>query len=147
MVGDPLVARLKRNNPTVDLRGYPVQYPADGFGKINSNPKATPPTAAEIAEHSAIGPNDIVSRIQSQIKECPGEKFALVGYSQGGLVVMRAASLLKAKPELAANIVAVVLYGAGDGTSVALPQSLVLANCARGDMVSFSRSYIPELDF
>ena len=147
MVGDPLIARMKRDYPNVDLRGYPVQYPADGFGLANLFPKAgapkgdapqpKAPSAAEIAAHSAIGPKDIVSRIESQTKECPGTKFALVGYSQGGMVVMRAATTLKSLPELSKNVIAVVLYGAGDGKSVALPPSLVLANCARGDMVSF----------
>jgi pimeloyl-ACP methyl ester carboxylesterase len=143
---------MKRDYPTVDLHGYPVQYPADGFGLTNlfpkagapkadapkaAAPKAQAPSAAEIAAHSAIGPKDIVSRIESQTKACPGTKFALVGYSQGGMVVMRAATTLKSLPEVSKNVVAVVLYGAGDGTSVALPPSLVLANCARGDMVSF----------
>jgi len=144
MVGDPLIARMKRDYPKVDLRGYPVQYPADGFGLTNLFPKAgapkgdvpqpKAPSPAEIAAHSAIGPNDIVSRIESQTKECPGTKFALVGYSQGGMVVIRAATTLKSKPELSQNVIAVVLYGAGDGKPVALSQSIVLANCARGDM-------------
>jgi pimeloyl-ACP methyl ester carboxylesterase len=127
VVGDPLVARVKRD--LAGSRGYPVQYPADalGMGGVLGGAGAT--------AHSAIGPNDILYRIGNQTKECPDEKFALVGYSQGGSVVLRAAPLLKARPELAAKVVATVLYGAGDGKQFVLPQSILLANCARGDLV------------
>jgi cutinase len=95
-----------------------------------------PNPGAALAAMSATGPNDILWRIGNQTVECPDEKFALVGYSQGGGVVYRAATLLKAKPELANKVLAVVLYGASDGTQLALPPKTVLANCARGDIVS-----------
>jgi hypothetical protein len=132
------------------------KYPADGFGfsartaggmthtdaEVAEHQKgamssmgAKVPTAAEIAEHQAIGPTDIIKRISDQTKSCPGTKFALVGYSQGGMVAYGASSVLTSTyPELAKNVVAIVLYGAGNGTQITLPQSQVLANCARGDM-------------
>jgi len=133
MVGDPLVARVKRDLAGGNVRGYPVQYPADGFA-MALNAQGQKPPAAEIAAHQTIGPNDILYRIGNQTKECPDEKFALVGYSQGGMVVTSATALLKAKPELAAKVLAVVLYGAGNGSTIGLPQTTLLANCARGDM-------------
>jgi predicted esterase len=34
-----------------------------------------------------IGITDIVNRVTNKAKECPNQKFALVGYSQGGMVV------------------------------------------------------------
>jgi pimeloyl-ACP methyl ester carboxylesterase len=134
MVGDPVVARVKRDMPGVDARGYAVQYPADGFGFMGNG--SSRPSAADIAAHAVIGPNDIIYRLGNQTKECPDEKFALVGYSQGGSVVSNAANILKTKPELADKVLAIVLYGAGDGSTLALPASKVLANCARGDLVS-----------
>jgi hypothetical protein len=110
-----------------------VQYPADA-GVRN----ATTLTEAQ-REHQAIGPRDIINRLTNQSKECPDEKFALVGYSQGGLVVYGAAPLIKAKPELASKVLAVVFYGAGNGSSLVLPSSTLLANCAPHDMVSHAR--------
>jgi len=133
MVGDPVVARVKRDMPGVNVVGYAVQYPADGFA-FAANTATPKPSAAEIATHSAIGPNDILYRIGNHTKECPDEKYALVGYSQGGGVLYGAAELLKAKPELASKVLAVVLYGAREGSTMALPPSTVLANCARGDL-------------
>jgi len=136
MVGDPLVARIKRDMPGVNVRGYPVQYPADAGG-LKFSPGGTlslPKPGTSLAALSPTGPNDIVYRIGNQTKECPDERFALVGYSQGGGVVYRAATLLKEKPELADKVLAVVIYGSSDGSQVALPHKIVLANCARGDI-------------
>jgi len=124
MVGDPLIARLTLLLPGV--RGYAVQYPADA-----PNRNAAP---AELAAHMEIGPNDILHRLRSQAKECPDQKFALVGYSQGGGVLYRAATEIAKDKELSEKVKAVVLYGARDGSAIALPHGKVLANCARGDM-------------
>jgi pimeloyl-ACP methyl ester carboxylesterase len=111
-----------------------TKYPADGFG-FSAGMGDKMPTEAEITEHRQIGPKDIIKRISDQTKLCPGTKFALVGYSQGGMVTFGAASLLSSEhQDLAKNIVAVVLYGSGNGTNILLPQSEVLANCARGDI-------------
>jgi pimeloyl-ACP methyl ester carboxylesterase len=71
----------------------------------------------------------------AQIAACPDIKFALAGYSQGGGVVSRAAASLP--PALAERVVAVALYGAGDGTRIAAAlKSKTIANCAPGDFVS-----------
>ncbi|KAF2420193.1 alpha/beta-hydrolase [Tothia fuscella] len=113
IVGDPLVARVKRDMPGVAVRGYPVQYPAGTSG-------------------SATGVSDIQKRLEQQSKECPDEKFALAGYSQGGMVVTSATK--KLSPALQAKVLAVVLYGAGEGKNVAEPLlKKTLANCAPGD--------------
>ena len=142
MVGDPLVARVIRDMPGVNVRGYAVQYPADAGGNIR-NGTLTP---AQIA-HQAIGPNDILNRIASQSKECPDERFALVGYSQGGAVVYRAAPLIVAQPELAKKVLAVVFYGAMNGSLLALPKSTLLANCAPGDQVSVYQAVVTMLAY
>lgn len=74
------------------------------------------------------------------MKACPDEKFALVGYSQGGMIMTSAAPKLSAAA--AEKVLAVVLYGAGDGSSVtAAIKKKVLANCAPGDFVSFSNIF------
>jgi pimeloyl-ACP methyl ester carboxylesterase len=89
-----------------------------------------------------IGINDIVTRITTKAKECPKMNFALVGYSQGGMVVSSAAPKIPA--DLRDKVVAIVLYGAGTGAGggkgkAAAPREDIkkktLANCAPGDMV------------
>jgi cutinase len=118
VVGDPLVARLKRDMPGANVRGYPVQYPASLVSSLTS-----------------AGPNDLKARIAAQSKECPDEKFALVGYSQGGMVV--AQSLAGIPADLQSKVVAVVTYGAGDGSGInAAFKAKTLSNCAPGDFVS-----------
>lgn len=119
VVGDPLIARLKRDMPGTNVRGYPVQYPASITSGLTK-----------------AGPNDVKARIAAQSKECPDEKFALVGYSQGGIVVESALAGIPA--ELQGKVVAVVTYGAGDGSSIfAAFKTKTLSNCAPGDFVSF----------
>jgi len=113
IIGDPLVARVKRDMPGENVRGYPVQYPAAISGV-------------------EVGVSDIQNRLEQQAKDCPEEKFALAGYSQGGRVVTLAAAKLSS--DLAQKVLAVVLYGAGNGTAVQGPlKDRVLANCAPGD--------------
>ncbi|KAF2431511.1 alpha/beta-hydrolase [Tothia fuscella] len=113
VVGDPLVARVKRDLIGATFQGYAVQYPA-GLNR------------------SELGVADIPKRMEAQIKACPGIKFALAGYSQGGGVVSRAISNMTSS--LSDQVVAVILYGAGDGSSMKDPlKAKTLANCAPGD--------------
>jgi len=113
VVGDPLVARVKRDMAKLNVRGYPVQYPASTGG-------------------AQTGIADIPKRIAAQVAACPNEKFALVGYSQGGMVVSGALKQIPAKYH--DKVVAVVLYGAGDGSKTNKAYyDRVLANCAPGD--------------
>jgi pimeloyl-ACP methyl ester carboxylesterase len=90
-----------------------------------------------------IGIKDVVDRVTNQSKECPKQKFAIVGYSQGGMVVSAAAP--KIPQELRSKVVAMVLYGAGKGDSAGKGggpapsgdiKAMTLANCAPGDGVS-----------
>jgi len=110
--GDPVLARLKRDLPGVDVLGYPVQYPASLAG-------------------SGTGVSDMVKRLQTQVKACPDSKFVLSGYSQGGMVTIQALAKLSG---LADKVIAVVLYGGGDGANVpAAFKQKTIANCAPGD--------------
>lgn len=70
VVGDPLVAHLRRDMPGGNVPGYPVQYAATMVSGLGST-----------------GQNDVKARIAAQSKECPDEKFALVGYSLSRMVV------------------------------------------------------------
>jgi pimeloyl-ACP methyl ester carboxylesterase len=86
--------------------------------------------------HLTTGVADIPKRMEAQIIACPDIKFALAGYSQGGSVVSLATATLPAN--LTERIVAVAMYGSGDGSSIV--ESLrerTIANCALGDFVSF----------
>jgi len=113
IIGDPLVARVKRDMPGVNVRGYPVQYPASLSG-------------------TATGIADVPKRMEKMLKECPDIKFALIGYSQGGMVVTSAAAKLPAR--LAEKVSAMVIFGAGEQSSVKGPlKDRTLANCAPGD--------------
>jgi len=126
IVGDPLIARVIRDIGK-DARGYPVQYPADASA---FTPKAGEDASAALARRD-VGPKDVVQRIASQMKDCPNERFALVGYSQGGGVISRAAELLSA--DQLSKIDAVVTYGA-KGTFPKALQAKRLNNCAPGDL-------------
>jgi len=117
VVGDPLVARVQRDLPGVKVRGYPVQYNADMFG-------------------AGIGIADVRSRLTKENSECPNQKYVLVGYSQGGMVVQ--SSLGTIPNDIQPKVVAVVLYGSGDGSMVSSSyKSKTLANCAPGDFACF----------
>lgn len=82
-----------------------------------------------------VGVADVQKRLEQQARDCPDEKFALAGYSQGGRVVTLATA--KLSPDLAQRVLAVVLYGAGNGTAIqGALKDRTLANCAPGDFVS-----------
>jgi len=123
IVGDKLHEVIKKDMSSEDYRGYAVQYPASMAG-------------------ADIGYNDVVNRITTKAKECPAMKFALVGYSQGGMVVSTAAAKLS-EDLFREKVVAIVLYGSGTGAGGgkrggAPPREDIkqktLANCAPGDM-------------
>jgi cutinase len=133
VVGDPLVARVKRDLPKVNVRGYPVQV-SPHPSRITNRPNIGQYPASMTGSQTGIA--DIPKRIAAQAAACPKEKFALVGYSQGGMVVSGALKQIAAQYQ--DKVVAVVLYGAGDGSSVAKAYyGKALANCAPGDFVSF----------
>jgi cutinase len=115
IVGDPLMQTIQKDMRGEDVRGYAVQYPA-GMGGADT------------------GINDVVNRVKGKAKECPNQKFALVGYSQGGMVV--SAAMAKIPADLRQKVVAMVLYGSGNGGAVASAdlKQKTLANCAPGDM-------------
>jgi cutinase len=84
---------------------------------------------------ASTGVADVKSRLTKENTECPNQKYVLVGYSQGGMVISSSLSGIPAA--IVPKIVAVVLYGAGDGSSVSAKfKSKTLANCAPGDFVS-----------
>jgi len=125
VVGDPLMKVIKKDMAGTDVRGYAVQYPAKMGG-------------------AEIGVSDVVTRVIGQAKECPKQKFALVGYSQGGMVVSAAAP--KIPKDLHEKVVAVVLYGAGDGAGKAASdiKQKTLANCAVNDGCGKKDPSIPQ---
>jgi pimeloyl-ACP methyl ester carboxylesterase len=119
--------------PGVNVRGYPVQviHHASNFG----SPLNDFEYPASLSG-SATGVADVPKRIEKMLKECPDMKFALTGYSQGGMVVTSAAAKLPAR--LADKVLAMVIFGAGEQSSVKGPlKDRTLANCAPGDFVSF----------
>ncbi|MEV0247856.1 cutinase family protein [Nocardia sp. NPDC050712] len=69
-VGDPLYGTLLQALP-VDATAYRVNYPAD----------LTVPTSI------SDGTRDMAAHLAHQAAICPGQRFVLVGYSQGALVV------------------------------------------------------------
>jgi predicted alpha/beta hydrolase len=131
------VARVVRDMKAVNLtaQGYPVQV---GFWFkreiFDSSNMSLLQYQADML-HALVGVADIPKRMDSQIKACPDIKFALVGYSQGGSVVSMATAAMSLN--LTEKIVAVVMYGSGDGTSIIESlRNRTIANCAPGDFVS-----------
>jgi len=97
IVGDPLLKTVRQAIP--EVRGYAVQYPA------NMN-----------ASSSKIGAEDVIARLRKQHKECPTQKFAVVGYSQGSMVMRRALGDAKQVGESAyKQIVAGAMFGGPKG--------------------------------
>jgi pimeloyl-ACP methyl ester carboxylesterase len=92
------------------------------------------------------GIDDVVKRVKEKARECPNMKFALVGYSQGGMVVSSAIG--KIPTDLHPKVVAMVLYGSGKGdvAKSANIKQKTLANCAPYDMVSF-HGYLKRVYF
>jgi len=113
IVGDPLMQAIKREMRGENVRGYAVQYPAS-------------------MQMGSAGISDIVNRVKTKATECPGMKFALIGYSQGGMVVSSAIGKIPA--DLSSKVVAMVLYGSGKGGGSASITQKTLANCAPYDM-------------
>jgi len=93
IVGDPLLKRVRQALP--EVRGYAVQYPAN----MDANSART-------------GAADVISRLQKQHKACPTQKFAVVGYSQGSMVMRSALTDAKKVGESAfKQIVAGAMFG------------------------------------
>ena len=126
MVGDPLMGNLTALIP--GARGYPVQYPA----------------SVNMEKDNTKGSLDIINRLVKQTSACPSQKFALVGYSQGAVVVRLAAAEIPV--EIIPKILAVVVYG--DPTIVGDPMAMgpvparkmsdelykrLQENCSKGD--------------
>ncbi|PNS16976.1 mevalonate kinase [Sphaceloma murrayae] len=90
IVGDPVISNLTKVLP--NARGYPVQYPA---------------SASLLSPRR--GSSDVVARLRRQSSLCPNQKFALVGYSQGAVVMRSAVTSLSSA--IQNKIVALVMFG------------------------------------
>jgi cutinase len=111
-----------------------------------------------ITDSAPVGEDDVINRLNHQSKECPKQKFALVGYSQGAGVVHGAFASTKrpypggpaVRPKLDAGvmdkILALVMFGdpaysGSTGPSNVAPTfpdplyAKLRENCAPGDPV------------
>lgn len=134
IVGDPVYSALQKKAVGKNLSSYKVNYPAD----------LSPTSAAQ-------GNRDLVNHVKSQAAACPGQKFVLVGYSQGANVVDNSIGISSAGAVVGSPIVAtlpaalepkvaaVLLFGnpiRALGKSVTgTYQSRTLDLCAQGDPV------------
>jgi len=84
------------------------------------------------------GVKDTVNRLTQQIKACPEQKFAIVGYSQGAGVMHSAA--VKFDETMLKKVVAAVMFGdPGFRSANGFPtpiQARLKENCHPGDPVS-----------
>ena len=104
-----------------DIDKLQLQYPADSAN--TSIP---------------IGVADTISRLELQTRACPDQRFALVGYSQGAIVIHYTVPYINTT--IQNSILAVVLFG---DPALNLPtpqlgpelQSRLWENCATGDPV------------
>lgn len=58
---------------------------------------------------NTVGQTDVVNRLKKMDKECPDMKFALVGYSQGAMVMHQADPNIPA--DIRKKIVAAAMFG------------------------------------
>lgn len=91
IVGDPVFAALQARMNGRSLSGYAVRYPADL--------SAGSPSA---------GNADLVSHVAGEAAACPGERFILVGYSQGANVVDNSIGVSSAGALVGGPIVATI---------------------------------------
>lgn len=120
------------------------------------------PATLKIPYSPAKGIDDTIHRLNDQSKACPDQKFALVGYSQGGRVIHGALAasgapvegLENPRPKLDQSVIpkilAIVLFGdsgfkitSGPGDTQNSPEipaplrSKMKQNCNPGDPVGF----------
>jgi len=132
IVGDALVRSVR--SQVTGSRGYAVQYPADAEAK-------SVPTGVE----------DVVNRLTKQSTACPNQKFALVGYSQGAMVMHSAAP--KIPESVLPKILALVMFGdpalrRGAATFPGGLGSRLLEQCAPADPVcSPGSDFNPHLTY
>jgi len=118
IVGDPVVARCKRDLGAQTCRGYPVQYDA---------------TLASFAD--GVGPKDIAKRVANMKTQCPNMKFIVVGYSQGGAIAAQGLTQV-ASAGNADRVIGVVFYAPfGNAAVPAKYSDRKLVHCASGDAV------------
>jgi cutinase len=91
-VGDAYVSQLRRAVPGMTY--YNVVYPAS-FG--SSSPE--------------VGVADTIRRLNAQAANCPNQQFVLGGYSQGAVVMHRAA--VKLDPAILNRVLATTTFGDG----------------------------------
>jgi cutinase len=134
-VGDPVYQAIQNKLQPRSLSGYRVDYPAD-LGEPASVQK---------------GNTDLVNHVKTQAAACPGQRFVLVGYSQGANVVDNSIGIssdgaLVGGPivatipgDLAPRIAAILLFGnpiRAVGRQVTGPyQSRTKDYCATGDPI------------
>ena len=90
IIGDPLWKAVKKLVP--DASAYSVDYPASAA-----------PCSRE------LGSQDVINHLLAQSSQCPDQKFALVGYSQGAGVIHEAMKAIDAS--LYPKIIALVMFG------------------------------------
>jgi len=123
IVGDPVVARCKRDVGAATCRGYPVQYDA---------------TLASFMD--GVGPKDIAKRVAKMKTECPNMKFIVVGYSQGGAIAAQGLTQV-ASAGNADKVIGVVFYAPfGNAAVPAKYSDRKLVHCASGDAVCLGGS-------
>ncbi len=130
-VGDPLYGQLQRRLP-MSTSGYRVNYPADLTNVFS------------VGEGSA----DLAAHLATEAAACPDQRFVLVGYSQGAVVVHTAlgTGITGALPDavrmngaLGPRVAAILLFGDPlrlAGTGVPGQYAARTANyCTPGDPV------------
>jgi cutinase len=90
IVGDLIVANIKALIP--GTTGFDIKYPADFTS-------SSPDVGAEV----------VVKYFQEKVKQCPQQKYVIVGYSQGCVVQRRA--MVKLDEPILSKIVAAVTFG------------------------------------
>ncbi|MFC4504011.1 MULTISPECIES: cutinase family protein [Streptomyces] len=89
IVGDPVYSALRQKLTGKNLSSYAVNYPADL--SLTS---------------AAQGNADLVNHVKAQAAACPGQRFILVGYSQGANVVDNSIGISSAGAVVGSPIVA-----------------------------------------
>jgi hypothetical protein len=98
--------------------GYPVHYPAAFSGNSQGD-----------------GVSDMVKQLTEKARECPQQKFAIGGHSQGGFVTTSA--IAKLPQDILVRVIAVTMFGAPACPSQV--RGRCISYCQSGDTVCASR--------
>lgn len=97
----------------LSARTVPVVYPALSTSYLKPG-KSFPKRARQYLAGVAVGKKFVLALLAQAESACPSEKFVLVGYSQGAMVMHQVLAAIAGRPDLLGRVAAAVLIADPD---------------------------------